>query len=1042
MMFNLMSNHVKNQPLKFITGLILAVMLLTFSVNSDSRIYYNYQKTSSTQDDDETNELDKIKNIAYFKTLKSLLDGWDPKGKIEPTKQVKVLYSTYETAKQLALLKRKETDGIYISFQTDGNVLSSLGNDAKAIFEDFVSQTSLPNRTNILHVHFSNSNEIWHSDVMSIFMLFKNLKLNKQTALLISSDSQHNIDTIITPPYKSTDDSDLFTKISSLVKLPKMSPSERKELVKQLTAGFTFAKDMSIDQVNMILHGHSFDQIYDFISELKKTAKNKKIDVAAVTSTQDALDLPPVYTQPEVITSKSTSTSNNSSNSNLATANTPSNIDGFDFFPKNTIKARFSDVAGLADAKKSLNIFVEYLKNTKQFNDIGATMPKGIILYGPPGTGKTHLAKAFAGESGLNFVSASGSQFLQGYVGEGAKTVRKVFALARSKKPCVLFIDEFDSIATSRQAPNSKTLEYVNQLLVELDGVNDEANEGLIIIAATNRLDEIDTAVTRPGRFDRHIYLGVPNNEERLELMNLLSTKYKVDPNLDISKLSNALQGWEPASINALFNKGAIEAVLAKKSEIDEASFEHARSQILQDKRDLLEQPQDMKSKFEVVLPEDVKITFADVGGLSEAKEELKDILYFMKHEEALEKAGVSAPTGAILYGPPGTGKTMLARALAGEAGVSFISLSATELMGMYIGHSAPIVRELFKLARAISPTIIFIDEFDAIVQDRQSTGQNGVINQEIVNQLLAELDGIKEDKNSQLFIVAATNLLDSIDPAIIRPGRFDRHIEIAYPDNKGRAEISEILFKKYQVHPSVKPQDIADMTTGWSPAQIKQLFNEATITMVKADEKALTLRMFAETKDRILIGSKSIEVVDEEELTLTAYHEAGHALIAYLLPESNRTVEKINIMARGHTLGVTIYQPTKESFSHSYQTLLANISVSLGGRAAEEILRGYEGITSGISSDLDRASQIAFELVTKIGYSQDRGLATYQGNMTINATSPEIRLEIKKLLDTEYAKTKQLLLDNKDKLDRVVKALLEKQSLTKDEFEAIVSKQ
>lgn len=1010
------------------------LLILCLSINSISYAQANAQDentsiTPITHSNHQTKEQEILTNTSHLKNLLSIFNGWaDPK-KISPADRIKVIYGDLNTSKQLILLERSKINATYLHFDSEGKSTRELQDDVSLFFNNLPDLSKNP-RPIIVHIELSGDTRIFYPDYWDIFNQFNDTLEKDNATLIISTNSSLNLASIRSGSHYSQDypDHKTLDEITSIYQIIYPSYKERQEIISLLTQDYTYDKNASLDSLSLITHGYTFYDIYSLLTSVKKKIKNNTIDMNAIRIAQE--DSKHIYQPLSSITPEK----NNSSSSKK---------EAFEFYPAGEIDLSFTDVAGLDSAKEELNVYLHYLKQPEKFKAIGATMPKGLILYGPPGTGKTYLAKAFAGEAKLNFIYVSSSQFLQGFVGEAAKSIHAAFEYARNNKPCILFIDEIDGIAEKRsESSSSSNRETVNQLLIELDSINSAANEGLIVIAATNQLDRIDSAILRPGRFDSHIYLGIPTEQDRKTLITSLTQKYKVNDKIDLNELARTTQGWTTAKITNFFNIAAIHAVLQNKSMIDEASFAEAREKILEETRNFHEKPKDIDNKFQIILPEDVQTTFAQVGGLSEAKQELKDILYFIKNVDKLKNAGVTIPKGAILYGPPGTGKTMLARALAGEANVSFISLSATELMGQYIGHSAPMIRNLFTLARAISPAIIFIDEFDAIVQSRNSTNSNS-INQEIVNQLLAELDGIKEDKNNMIFIVAATNRLDTIDPAILRPGRFDRHINVSYPDKADREDICRIFFESYAVDKSIKPIDIANMTQGWSPSQIKQLFNEAAIRTVKNNQSHITINDFATAKDRILIGSKSIVIKDKAALELTAYHEAGHALMAYLLPESNKKVEKINIMARGDTLGVTIFQPDEESFSISYKTLRAHIAVALGGRAAEEILRGPDGITSGISSDLSHASDIAFRMLTQYGYSTTNGLIAYPyRNISIGTASSEVMQEMKKILDEEYTRTLKLLTENKQKLEKIVHALLEKESLTEAEFYKLLSEQ
>ena len=457
------------------------------------------------------------------------------------------------------------------------------------------------------------------------------------------------------------------------------------------------------------------------------------------------------------------------------------------------------------------------------------------------------------------------------------------------------------------------------------------------------------------------------------------------------------------------------------------------------------------KSKARMLTPEQVKVTFDDVAGAEEAKEEVKEVVDFLKNPEKFQKLGAKIPKGVLMVGPPGTGKTLLAKAIAGEANVPFFSISGSDFVEMFVGVGASRVRDLFEQARANAPCIIFIDEIDAVGRSRGvGIGGGNDEREQTLNQLLVEMDGIEGSEG--IIVIAATNRPDVLDPALLRPGRFDRQVTVGLPDVRGREQILKVHMRKIPVGEDVDPAVIARGTPGFSGADLANLVNEAALIAARENSDKVYMRHFEKAKDKILMGvERKTMVMSEDEKKLTAYHEAGHAIIGYLMPEHD-PVYKVSIIPRGKALGVTMYLPEEDSWSYSKTKLEGQLCSLYGGRIAEELIFGPEKVTTGASNDIERATKLARNMVTKWGLSERLGPLLYEeeeqngflgSSGVVSHVSDEtkelIDEEVRRIIDTNYARAKQILEDNLDKLHTMAQALLEYETIDVDQIKRIM---
>ncbi|PIE40558.1 MAG: ATP-dependent metalloprotease, partial [Gammaproteobacteria bacterium] len=437
------------------------------------------------------------------------------------------------------------------------------------------------------------------------------------------------------------------------------------------------------------------------------------------------------------------------------------------------------------------------------------------------------------------------------------------------------------------------------------------------------------------------------------------------------------------------------------------------------------------KSKARLIDPDKSKITFKDVAGIDEVKEELVEMVDYLKDPAKFNRLGGKIPRGVLMVGEPGTGKTLLAKAVAGEARVPFFSISGSDFVEMFVGVGAARVRDMFAEAKKNAPCIIFIDEIDAVGRHRGAgMGGGNDEREQTLNQLLVELDGF--EGNEGIIVIAATNRADVLDKALLRPGRFDRQVVVPLPDIKGRFEILKVHMKKVPLDANVKPKLLARGTPGFSGAELANLVNEAALFAARRDNKTVTMRDFEMAKDKILMGAERRSMaMSEDEKLMTAYHEAGHAIVGRIVPKHD-PVYKVTIIPRGRALGVTMFLPESDKYSHSKQALESSIATLFGGRLAEAIIYGDDEITTGASNDIARATSIARNMVVKWGLSEKLGPQMFTKDEfgdELKASGETIKIidaEVKRILDENYDKAEKILRDNEDILHAMAKALMQ----------------
>lgn len=531
-----------------------------------------------------------------------------------------------------------------------------------------------------------------------------------------------------------------------------------------------------------------------------------------------------------------------------------------------TLKKSYDDVGGLRAQVAKVRELVELpMHHPELFQKLGIEPPKGVLMHGPPGTGKTLLAKAVASETQAHFISVSAPSIMSKFVGEAEERVRQIFKEAEENAPSIIFIDEIDAIAPKREEVMGEVeRRVVAQLLSLMDGMESRGN--VIVIAATNRVNSIDEALRRPGRFDREIEIGIPDKVGRKEILEIHTRGMPLNTDVDLDYFAGITHGFVGADLSSLTKESAMKALrryLPKINLEDENIPEGLLEEMQVKKEDFDEalreiQPSALR-EIAIELP-DVK--WDDVGAQEDVKSELKQVVEWpIRYHDRFVEMGIRPPNGVLLYGPPGNGKTLLAKAVATESGVNFISIRGPELVNKWVGETEKGIRQIFKKARQVSPCIIFFDEFDAIAHQRGGGSDSTGTSEKIVNQLLTELDGIQPLKN--VIVIAATNRPDLIDQALKRPGRFDKEILVKSPNEKGREQILQVHTRGTPLHKNVSISDLAKRTEGYSGADLSNLIREAGLLVMR--EKI----SYDEILTKINNISKMLPVDSSQEETL-----------------------------------------------------------------------------------------------------------------------------------------------------------------------------
>lgn len=687
-------------------------------------------------------------------------------------------------------------------------------------------------------------------------------------------------------------------------------------------------------------------------------------------------------------------------------------------------RVRLDDVIGIDDVKQEVAEIVHFLKAGDDLRKIGAKVPKGIMMIGPPGVGKSMLAKAIANEAGVPFFGISASFFSSMWQGEGAARIRALYNQARKNTAAIVFIDEIDALAGTVNEMGTKRTTELNQILVELDGIG---ISNVITLGATNMEQKLDPAFLRSGRFDRKVYIGLPDAEARKKIFQAYLKKIKIEEDhIDLDELGKLSFNFSGADISAAVNEAAMLAVRKGRMTVEEDDLEEACSRVSVTAGHKLN-----TSGISMSRVPDLDVKLDDIKGMEEAKSEAHEVVHLLKNADLVARSGLKYPKGVLLIGPPGTGKTMLAKAIANEAGVSFYALSGTDFNQVWVGLGAQRVRSVYEQARRSGkPAIVFIDEIDAIgATRREDTGAGG--RQEMnntLNALLVEMDGFGKHK---VLTIGATNSADLLDDALTRPGRFDRQIEISLPNLEGRLGILEHYFSKLEMERDVNILEIARMTVFSSGADLANIVNEAGLTAIRNGRVKIIHPDCIHAIQRVFFGMHRTQNVTLQDLWETAYHECGHTIVSYFKNQLNR-IQVVTIIPSGRALGYMWDVAKDDYFHHSMNKseLLANIEVGLGGYAAEMLYKGEN--TQGVSADLSNVARTVSNMVRYWGMGRFKfnTNAAFENRRGSAETEREIEQDIKDIVDGCLQNVDLLLRSKRAELDRMAAALIERETL------------
>jgi transitional endoplasmic reticulum ATPase len=518
----------------------------------------------------------------------------------------------------------------------------------------------------------------------------------------------------------------------------------------------------------------------------------------------------------------------------------------------------YEDIGGLDEQLELVREMIELpLSEPEVFAHLGIDPPKGVLLHGPPGTGKTLIARAVANEVDATFIDVSGPEIMSKYKGESEEKLREKFATAREDAPAIVFFDEIDSIAGKRDDGGDVENRVVGQLLSLMDGLDARGN--VVVIGATNRVDTLDPALRRGGRFDREIEIGVPNEGGRREVLDVHTRRMPLADDVDIDRLAARTHGFVGADLESLVTEAAMEALRRGRRDADApiTDLEVTRADI-----EAAMASVDPSAMREYVA-ESPTTTFADVGGLAEAKQTLeRAVTWPLTYAPLFDAARTDPPTGVLLHGPPGTGKTLLARAIAGESGVNFVQVAGPELLDRYVGESEKAVREVFERARQAAPAIVFFDEIDAVAANRDDAGGDSGVGERVVSQLLTELDRVSD--HPSLLVLAATNRKAALDPALLRPGRLESHVRVPTPDEAARREILDVHLDDRPLGDDIDRDDLAARTEGYSGADIAAVVREASMRAIETVVGAYDGEAANDHADEVVVSRAHVEAALE----------------------------------------------------------------------------------------------------------------------------------------------------------------------------------
>jgi len=714
---------------------------------------------------------------------------------------------------------------------------------------------------------------------------------------------------------------------------------------------------------------------------------------------------------------------------------------------------KWDDVIGMENAKRDAWEIVQFIKDASKVKAMGGTMIKGVLMVGPPGCGKTYLAKAMASECKLPFLSAVGSEFVAIFMGMGAARIKSLFKKARQlaavEGGCIIFIDEIDAFATPRVEDagfggggNISHNATINQFLTEMDGLRKRENH-IVVIAATNMPPEkMDTAIMRSGRFDRKITIEKPTAKEREALISYYLKKVIVDPAINVPLIAEKAQWFSPADIHNMVREASVLVMRDRRSNVTQEDLLKAMNDVMANIE---------KTGEDKILSNKVNVKWDEVIGMTSAKEEAWELVDLLKDRNRIKSVGGKIVKGILLLGPPGCGKTYLAKAMATESGFPFISAMGSDLVGIFVGEGARKMKSIFKearqLAKAEGGCIVFFDEIDTFathrVEERGFGG--GISHNATINQFLMEIDGLRQQENN-IVVIAATNISENkLDPAILRAGRIERKIYVNLPNLKERVDLFKFYLTRVKIDESVNPEMLGRKTLWFSPSDIDSMIREAGLISLRDKRDHINNKDLSDAYDRILYGAKSNTILSPAEKEWVSYHEAGHAIIGYMLHPTDDVI-KATIIPRKGALGFVAPRPREEVHIRKKEWYLAQIKVVLASYAAETIKYGTTG--SGVGADFQMAMEFARSMVWQYGMGKsgrignwEHLVGTYGQSFISEKTKEALDEDVQSILQECLSEAAGILNTNRKLLDYFAQELLAKGELEYDEIEAIFQK-
>ena len=695
----------------------------------------------------------------------------------------------------------------------------------------------------------------------------------------------------------------------------------------------------------------------------------------------------------------------------------------------NEVKYCINDLFLSDETKSQLSIIASCITSKQAYRTLNLTPSNTLLLTGPSGIGKTTAVEALARDSKRTLIYADGAKLWEDYLNEGFSSMEKLLKFAAIATPCILCIDGLDHYPIVQQ---QSIYDFIMTRFAREIKETQKLDELFLVITA-NSLKGLHSEILSKCRTGFHIQISSPKRAQRLLIVQHFINEISADCDCDVEKIVNLTRGFSITDIQDLFTIAECSAAQDNLSHIPYRMFESACKRLLHLKS---QGSSDFDGALSIFDPLKAAINFTDIGGCIQAKEDMEEIIAFLKNPKLYAQLGVRPPKGVLLQGPPGCGKTLLAKAVAGEANCSFFYCSGSELQGYYVNQNIVLIKQAFEQARNNAPAILFIDEIDAIGGKRSNeNSSSSTMYAHGVNQLLSEMDGF--NTSDGVVVIGATNFAESLDPALVRPGRFDRKIAINYPSLKERQEILEIHTKKRSLNAEIDMEYLARICIGMSGAQLESMVNEAALSAAREQRTSVTLTDFQDARDRVLLGreNKSLIITDEEKRN-TAYHEAGHTVVGLYL-QCTQVVDKVTITPRGSALGITWSVPEGEHVSDFKSKLKGDLTRKLGGYAAEKMF--INDTTSGVSSDLKSANKLARSMVCKWGMSDALGFLVDHKN-----ASPETKrlvdVEVQRLLDEAYAQACAVLEDHRDVVEQIVEELLEKEMLYREDLDRIMA--